>query len=502
MENSMLSLIASVLNKFLKNNEKELPHTLEKILERTSIKLFQTQIDILLFLYHSSSKFKAIEAPTGTGKTITYIIYSLSKEHNFDHIIFSTFTKNLQQQIYTEFHKFSLDITPLVIFGKSNYICPDKLSLLPEKEQEIITRLKPRELLKKVAVTSYYCSQEYRKLCPHRKSCEYVRTLNQIENSKFLIVNHFLLPHILRRLDDRKILLVIDECHQLLSRRTIHIEKEDLLEPEKPSPENFGTIQEFNLAYEKYMIQLQKYRLAKKYNIQSPGRYEIPANFDFSSVKEVIFFSATMPETLPENCDLLQVEDKTDWSNVRIIVKDTNYRKKGYLNVLRQTIKKATGKYSRVIVLATSHQQLRKIREMFPDAATTLDEKPFTLIEKLKSGEVKLAAGTDVFWTGIDVPGRKCIIMTKLPFPSPENSDEEISFVTGMQIMLKKFKQGMGRMLRSSRCCGEIFVLDNRIQKFPEVIDYLQSLSKKGATVIFENKRKENTQNLRLRVVK
>lgn len=498
----MLSLIAAVLAKFIKNDEKKLPQILEKILEKTGIKLFQSQIDILLFLYHSSSRFKAVEAPTGTGKTITYIIYSLSKEHNFDHIIFSTFTRNLQQQIHTEFHKFNLPAKPLVIFGKSNYVCPDKLSLLPEKEQEIIVKLKPRELLRKAAVTSYYCSEEYRKLCPHKENCEYIQILNQIENSKFLIVNHFLLPHVLRKLEDRRILLVIDECHQLLSKRTIHIEKEDLLEPEKPSPENFKTVQEFNLAYEKYMIQLQKYRLAKKYNIQSPGKYEIPANSDFSSAKEVIFFSATMPETLPENCDLLQVEDKTDWSNVKIIIKDTNYRNKSYLNILRQTVKKATGKYSKVIVLATSHQQLRKIKEMFPDAATTLDEKPFTLIEKLKSGEIKLAAGTDVFWTGIDVPGRKCIIMTKLPFPSPENSDEEMSFITGMQIMLKKFKQGMGRMLRSSQCCGEIFILDNRVQKFPEVIDYLQSLNKKGATVVFEDRRKKSAQNFQLRIVK
>lgn len=93
-----------------------------------------------------------------------------------------------------------------------------------------------------------------------------------------------------------------------------------------------------------------------------------------------------------------------------------------------------------------------------------------------RSHDKAILLGADSFWEGIDLPGDslEVIIMTRLPFASPENA-----FVRSRQEHLKemgknpfkydalpraqlKFKQGFGRLIRSLDDKGLLFVLDNR----------------------------------------
>ncbi|MBU1953474.1 DNA polymerase III subunit epsilon, partial [Patescibacteria group bacterium] len=81
--------------------------------------------------------------------------------------------------------------------------------------------------------------------------------------------------------------------------------------------------------------------------------------------------------------------------------------------------------------------------------------------------------GTASFWEGIDIPGDllTCIVMQKLPFDPPT---DPIIFSRGLKyddafneyqvpLAILKFKQGFGRLIRTSKDKGSMVILDSRI---------------------------------------
>lgn len=85
--------------------------------------------------------------------------------------------------------------------------------------------------------------------------------------------------------------------------------------------------------------------------------------------------------------------------------------------------------------------------------------------------------GTDSFWTGVDVPGEALthVIVTKIPFESPSNplTEARMEDITAhggnafrdysLPEALLKFRQGVGRLIRSKTDHGIITLLDSRI---------------------------------------
>lgn len=85
--------------------------------------------------------------------------------------------------------------------------------------------------------------------------------------------------------------------------------------------------------------------------------------------------------------------------------------------------------------------------------------------------------GTDSFWTGVDVPGEALsnVIVTKIPFESPGNPlvEARIEDITArggnafrdysLPEALLKFRQGVGRLIRSKSDTGLITILDSRV---------------------------------------
>ncbi|MEM1668347.1 MAG: helicase C-terminal domain-containing protein, partial [Thermofilaceae archaeon] len=306
-----------------------------------------------------------------------------------------------------------------------------------------------------------------------------------------VIVNHSLLPFLnsLIIIPENSI-LIIDEAHLLPLEKetTIKVSEKDLIHPEEPKLEAFSSLREFNMALEEYLDKISLLKSLEKNGISSPGVYKInkPIDYDFSPFSEVLFFSATAPDKLPvslDEVDELRLSDNRSWSNVSIIVENINYKMKNYNQTLISCIKEKSQTYDKIIVLATNSSQLELIEKEI-GCPTTLNERPFSVVQKMLSGEAKIIAGTDIFWTGIDIPGKKCIIMTKLPFPVPEGKEKnEEQYVLAFSEMFKKFKQGIGRMLRTPQCGGEIIILDNRVKNYPDLMAYLQELEKKGAKV-------------------
>ena len=87
--------------------------------------------------------------------------------------------------------------------------------------------------------------------------------------------------------------------------------------------------------------------------------------------------------------------------------------------------------------------------------------------------------GTDSFWEGVDVQGDqlKSVIIVKLPFKVPNdpvtesiieniknNGQNPFNDYQVPQAVIK-FKQGIGRLIRSKTDYGNIIILDNRIIK-------------------------------------
>jgi ATP-dependent DNA helicase DinG len=85
--------------------------------------------------------------------------------------------------------------------------------------------------------------------------------------------------------------------------------------------------------------------------------------------------------------------------------------------------------------------------------------------------------GVDTFWQGVDVPGPalSCVVLAKLPFPNFGSPVEEArrrwheslgrSYFDSYSLprAVMKFRQGFGRLIRSSTDRGAVVVLDSRL---------------------------------------
>ena len=152
-------------------------------------------------------------------------------------------------------------------------------------------------------------------------------------------------------------------------------------------------------------------------------------------------------------------------------------------------------------VLFTSYRSLRycadALRDRFAAKSRLLLEQGGDLdrgamLREFRNTPHSVLFGADSFWTGVDVPGENLsmVVITRLPFAPPgsplisarqEKLDREgknsFSYYSLPEAVLK-FRQGVGRLIRSRTDRGKVVVLDSRItgkrygRKFLESIPY------------------------------
>jgi predicted DnaQ family exonuclease/DinG family helicase len=184
-----------------------------------------------------------VEAGTGTGKSLAYLVPALRATRRGRRVVISTYTLNLQEQLVRKdvpqlLDGLDIDARAVVLKGRQNYLCPRRWHLLrataqtPEEARLALKTLVWREATRSGDRGELHLSPEeallWRRVCAQDETCTARRCASvrggcylekarkAAEEADVIVVNHALLLSDARgasRLLPAAPLLVVDEAH-------------------------------------------------------------------------------------------------------------------------------------------------------------------------------------------------------------------------------------------------------------------------------------------------
>jgi ATP-dependent DNA helicase DinG len=170
-----------------------------------------------------------------------------------------------------------------------------------------------------------------------------------------------------------------------------------------------------------------------------------------------------------------------------VVRKMPDPREDGYAVALARWVAHFVGETAgRAFVLFTSYRMMQQlaeemneffVREKMNLLVQGKGAPRSQLLEQFKNTPRSVLFGTDSFWMGVDVPGDALsnVIITRLPFAVPDHPliEAKLELIEArggdafteysLPEAILKFRQGVGRLIRTKSDRGIVVILDNRI---------------------------------------